>query len=149
MKNLKRIMAMVTVLVVVTAAGMALASEILTPPKIVANLTGKTADEVEAARASGQTYGGMAKAAGKLDEFKKETLAYKKEILDQKVQEGLLTAAERDEIYQKLEERQAYCDGSGQGQLGQGSCGFAGQGAGMGKINGFGHGKRHRMHLGN
>jgi hypothetical protein len=111
-----------------------------TPAAITSELTGKTAAQVIEEKASGKTYGTIAKEAGKLEEFKTESLISKKQILDQRVAEGTLTQAKADEIYNALKTNQENCDGSGGGSIGKmNGVGF-GQGQGMGKGSGQGNG---------
>jgi hypothetical protein len=111
-----------------------------TPAVITSELTGKTAAQVIEEKASGKTYGSIAQEAGKLEEFKTESLASKKQILDQRVAEGTLTQEKADEIYNALKTNQENCDGSGGGSIGKmNGVGF-GQGQGMGKGSGQGNG---------
>jgi hypothetical protein len=96
--------------------------------------------QVTQEKASGKTYGSIAKEAGKLDEFKAESLTSKKQILDQRVAEGKLTQEKADEIYNALKTNQENCDGAGGGSIGKmNGVGF-GQGQGMGKGSGQGKG---------
>lgn len=99
------------------------------PAEITSGLTGKTVAQVT-----------QEKAAGKLDEFKAESLKQKKQILDQRVAEGKLTQEKADEIYNALKTNQENCDGAGGGSIGKmNGIGF-GQGQGMGKGAGQGNG---------
>jgi hypothetical protein len=110
------------------------------PADITAGLTGKTAAQVIEEKASGKTYGTIAKEAGKLEEFKTQSLIQKKAILDQRVAEGKLTQAKADEIYNAIKTSQENCDGTGGGSIGKmNGVGF-GQGQGMGKGSGQGNG---------
>jgi hypothetical protein len=115
-----------------------------TPAEITSGLTGKTAAQVVQEKAAGKTYGTIAKEAGKLDEFKAESLKQKKQILDQRVAEGKLTQEKADEIYNAIKTSQENCDGSGGGSIGKmNGVGFGqgqGQGQGMGKGSGQGNG---------
>ena len=115
-----------------------------TPAEIVAGLTGKSVEEVTAAREDGATYGAQAAEAGKLEEFKDERLALMKSRLDEAVAENELTQAEADEIYANMTERMENCTGDGSGQgAGNGGCGMGGggrMGQGFGRGNGGGFG---------
>lgn len=117
-----------------------------TPAEIVAGLTGKSVEEVTAAREDGVTYGAQAAEAGKLEEFKDERLALMKSRLDEAVANKDLTQAEADEIYANMTERMENCtgDGSGRGQgAGNGGRGMGGggrMGQGFGRGNGGGMG---------
>lgn len=155
MKGLKKWAAALTVAAVLGAGGAAYAATSLTPAEIAANLTGKSVTELQQQRQAGQTYGTIAKEAGKLEEFKAQMLEQKKLILDERVAEGRLTQEQANIMYQRMQENRANCDGSGKNQarLGQdGGAGFGqgagpgdragagnGQGKGMGKGQGFGH----------
>lgn len=120
------------------------ASSYATPAEVLAGLTGRTVASVTAERrASGGTYGSMAAAAGKLQEFKDETLEMKKAILAQRVTDGVMTQEEADALLAAIEANQATCDGTGSGQrLGAGMGARFGQGAraGMGARRGGGRG---------
>ncbi|MEN8904488.1 MAG: hypothetical protein ABF289_00860 [Clostridiales bacterium] len=142
MKNMKKIVTVMAAVGVVGMASFAYAADIKSPSDIVSSITGKTIEEVQEERVSGKTYGTIAKEADKLDEFKKEILAQKKAVLDQKVKDGILTQEKADEIYKTIEERQITCDGTGSGSIGkENGVGF-GQGMGTGSKNGQGKGNR-------
>lgn len=107
-----------------------------TPADIVASLTGRAvASVIEERFETGKTFGTIAAEAGKLDEFKSEMLSTKEEILNENVENGVISQEEADEILDAVKERQAVCDGTGYGDgLG---CGY---GYGDGSGNGFGCG---------
>jgi len=111
-----------------------------TPAQIAASVTGQTVEQVTAGRATGVTYGTIAKEAGMLDEFKVATLEQKKAILDQRVADGNLTQEQADAIYNRLVTNQATCDGTGSAAIGKSMGAGFGQGMGMG--NGQGAGQR-------
>lgn len=119
------------------------ASKYKTPAEAAAGLTGKTVESVIKEKAdTGKTYGTIAKEAGKLTEFKNETLEMKKDILAERVKDGKITQERADEIITALKENQADCDGTGTGRTGQKmGAGFGGNGGGngggMGKGLGF------------
>ena len=112
------------------------ASAYSTPAEALAGLTGKTVDEVIALRQeSGERYCDIAAEAGKLDEFRAAVLEMKKEIINQRVEEGRLTQERAGELIQRMEN----CDGTGQAKLGQ-EFGIRYQnnkGTGMGTGNGW------------
>lgn len=96
-----------------------------------------------------QTPASIAQQNGTFEEFKKERLELKKEILNQRVKDGVLTQTQADDIYKQLEENMATCDGSGSAKIGQkngltfgngsGNCnGCNGQGQGLMMKNGNG-----------
>ena len=116
------------------------ATNATTPAGIVAGLTGQSIEQIMAKRATGITFGAIAQEAGKLDEFKVQTLEQKKIILDQRVKDGNLTQAQADQIYNSIKTNQATCDGTGSAQIGQRNGAGFGQGQGMGMGAGQGNG---------
>lgn len=72
MKNFKKLIAVATIIGSLGVAGAATGAT--TPAGIVSALTGKSVEAVTAERATGSTYGTIAQEAGKLEEFKTETL---------------------------------------------------------------------------
>ncbi|HBW38411.1 hypothetical protein [Desulfosporosinus sp. BICA1-9] len=143
MKNFKSYIAVATIVGILGVTGTAFAALTgQTPAEITASLTGQTVEQVTAQRTTGITYGSIAKEAGKLDEFKAETLEQKKAILDQRVADGNLTQEQADAIYNALVTNQAICDGSGSAAIGKSMEAGFGQGQGMGLGNGQGMGQR-------
>ncbi|MDR3600886.1 MAG: hypothetical protein P4L49_10465 [Desulfosporosinus sp.] len=139
MKNFKLYIAAATIVGLLGVTGTAFAAVTgQTPAEIAASLTGKTVAQVTAERATGITYGTIAKEAGKLDEFKAATLEQKKLILDQRVVDGNLTQEQADTIYNRLVTNQATCDGTGSTAMGKGMGAGFGQGMGNGQRNGGG-----------
>lgn len=143
MKNIKKLVAVVTVVGMLGASGAVYAASAKTPAEITAALTGKTVEDVYKEKTAGKTFGTVAKEAGKLDEFKTQMIEQKKAVLDQRVKDGSLTQAKADEIYNAIKANQATCDGTGSSQIGKKyGAGFGqGQGTGMGKGQGQGRGK--------
>ncbi|HEY8909400.1 MAG TPA: hypothetical protein VIM51_03840 [Desulfosporosinus sp.] len=142
MKNFKKLIAVATIigsLGVVGVAGASYATGSTTPAGIVAGLTGKSVEDVTAQRATtGKTYGTIAQEAGKLDEFKSQTLEQKKLVLDQRVKDGNLTQAQADQIFDSIKSNQATCDGTGNAALGNTNGVGFGQGQGLGMGDGRG-----------
>lgn len=137
MKKIKTYIAAATIIGLLGVTGTAYAAVTgKTPAEITAGLTGQTVEQVIAERASGKTYGTIAAEAGKLEEFKAQTLEQKKAILDQRVADGILTQAQADTIYNSLKTNQAFCDGTGSAAIGKSS----GAGFGMGQGQGMGQG---------
>ena len=135
MTNLKKYFVIGTI-VLAMGATTAFAASYSTPAGLVAGLTGKTEEDIIAQKnETGKTYGSIANEAGKLDEFQKEMLAIKKQILDKKVAAGTMTQEKADEIYAALVENQSTCDGTGNAKIGKS------MGAGFGKMMGQGQGK--------
>lgn len=142
MKNIKRLIAVVVSVCVVSAAGMVYATEIKTPADIAAAVTGKSVTDIAKERAEGKTYGAIADEGGKLDEFKSQMLEQKKALLDQKVKDGEITQQQADEIYNAIKNNQSLCDGTGNAKLGKQYGMGCGNGQGMGSRRGQGQGMR-------
>ncbi|MCX7709465.1 MAG: YckD family protein [Clostridia bacterium] len=138
MKNVKKFVAVLSIVGVLGTAGAVYALEIKTPADVVAGLTGKSITEVNNERTSGKTYGTIAKEANKLDEFKAQMLEQKKAILDQRVKDGTLTQEQADAIYKRIKDNQALCDGTGNEGTGRGCGAGFGNGKGMGRGLGSG-----------
>ncbi len=112
-----------------------------TPAEIVADITGKSLEEVtEQKFESGKTYGEIAYDEGLWEEFNDEMLESKKAFLDEKVAEGVFTQEEADEIYANILERQEYCSGNGAGGFG-GMMGYGFGSGGRGLGQGLGQGR--------
>lgn len=152
MKNLKKLVAVVAIVGVLGTAGAAFAATVKTPADIVSGLTGKTVEDVANDRVAGETYGTIAKDAGKLEEFQAQMLEQRKALLDQRVKDGTLTQERADAIYNAMKTNQAVCDGTGNAGLGMnngigcaaGGCGLGngqGRGAGQGMGGGMGAGR--------
>lgn len=138
MKNLKKLLATVTVVGMLGVAGSAFAATAMTPAEVVSGLTGKTVEDLYKERSAGKTYGTIANEAGKLEEFKAQILEQKKTVLEQRVKDGRLTQEQADQIYNSIKNNQATCDGTGSAGIGK-KYGF-GQGSGMGLGQGAGRG---------
>lgn len=143
MKHVKKAMTLVAVVALLgaTSAVTFAAAPTLSMADILANLTGKTATEVQAEKVeTGKTYGTLAKEADVLDEFKAEAVVQKKAILTEKVAAGTITQEKADEISAAIDERMANCDGTATGndgtRLGAGFGMGQGQGMGMGQGKG-------------
>ncbi|WP_434512767.1 DUF2680 domain-containing protein [Desulfitobacterium sp. AusDCA] len=138
MKNLKKLVILVTALGVLGTAGTVYAATFKTPAEITSQVTGKSVEAVNEERASGKTYGTIANEAGKLDEFQSQMLEQRKAILDQQVKDGKLTQTQADAIYNNIKNNQATCNGAGMGYgMGAGYGRGAGQGYGRGLGNGY------------
>jgi len=103
----------VAIIVVAVAAVAFAATESQTPAQILAGLTGKSVEEVTAARTAGTAYGAQAAAAGQLEAFQAARLEQFKLRLDEAVAAGQLTQAEADARYAAMAERIENCDGTG------------------------------------
>lgn len=140
MKKMKKAMTLVAVVALLgaTSAVTFAATPATSMADILANLTGKTAAEVQAEKVeTGKTYGTLALEADKLAEFKAESVALKKAMLADKVAAGTMTQEKADEISTAIDERAATCDGTATGNDGT----RLGAGFGMGQGQGMGHGQ--------
>lgn len=138
----KKLFAIVTTIGIIGSVGVVYAAAAQTPAEIVSGLTGKAVDVLYAERADGKTFGTIASDAGKLEEFKEQMLEQKKEILDQRVEENVLTQEEADEVYNMIQENQTICDGTGNAGIGRNTGAGFGNGSGKGIGNGQGYGMR-------
>lgn len=113
-----------------------------TPAEAAAGVTGKPVEEIISEKVdSGKTYGQIAAEEGKLEEFKEEVLEIKKDRLQDKVDSGRITQEQADEAVSRIEEKQANCDGTGNGSgLCDGTGIGAGNNSGRQKGNGSGQG---------
>lgn len=132
MKKSKRAVTLLAAIMILSAGSItSMAANNKSPADVVAGITGKPVEDVIQERYdTGKTYGAIAAEAGKLEEFKEESLTIKEEILSESVTDGFLTQEEADDILAAIQARQASCDGTGYGN-GRG-CGF-GQGLGGGR----------------
>ncbi|HBP38255.1 MAG TPA: hypothetical protein DD640_05860 [Clostridiales bacterium] len=139
-KKLFLLISIVVVLLVGVASVSYAAATYNSPAEIIAGLTGKSVDDVVAARQAGTSYGAQALDAGQLAQFQAAKLELYKQRLDQAVADEKMTQEEADKLYEAMELRLQDCTGDG---TCQGSGFGAGQnnrmGAGKG---GFGMGRR-------
>lgn len=140
MKSFKKLVAVITAIGILGAGSAVYAAAAKTPAEIVSGLTGKSVEDLYKERAEGKTYGTIAKDAGKLDEFKVQILEQKKSVLDQRVENGTLTQAQADEVYNAVKDNQAVCDGTGSAGIGRKYGAGFGQGSGIGSGQGMGRG---------
>lgn len=140
MKNIKKMVLSLAVVTVLSTGVVFAAVATKTPAEVAAGLTGKSIEEVTTERTSGKTYGTIAEEAGKLEEFKTETLLQKKQLLDQRVKDGNLTQEAADEIYNSIVTNQETCDGTGSAGIGKMNGAGFGQGRGQGRGMGSGQG---------
>jgi|LSQX01.1.fsa_nt_gb hypothetical protein len=151
MKKSNKILILSLVLLIVLATSItAYAFTVRTPAEIVAELTGKSAEEVAEIRyESGKTYGQIAydESDDTFEQFKEEILENRKAILNERVEEGVLTQEEADKILEDIEVMQEDCLGTGGGGYGMGR-GFGMMGKQFGNGNGFGNGGNRGMVFG-
>lgn len=126
--------------VILSMGAIAYANSFSTPAEIYANLAGISTEEAYDLReAEDKSYGQLADEAGFLEEFQEATLEMKKEIIADRVERGLLTQEEADELLKIIEENE--CDGTGEKHLGQEygigfGRGLNSKGQGLGRGNG-------------
>ena len=141
MKNFKKLILVTTIIGSLGVVGVAgAATGATTPAGIVSALSGKSVEDVTAERAAGATYGAIAQEAGKLEEFKDETLVLKKEMLDQRVKDGYMSQDQADAMYKSMEANQVTCNGTGSAKIGQKSGMGFGMGSGQHNRGGMGSG---------
>lgn len=134
MKNIKKVLLIVTLLLVITTVTAFAASNYNTPAEAAAGVTERSVEDVITERSeTDKTYGAIANDAGKLDEFKSEMLEIKRNTLNERVSEGTITQEEADKFIATMEERQEYCNGT-QERMGKNI------GAGFGNMMGNGQG---------
>lgn len=140
MKNLKNMItaSLVVAAISVTSVTVFAASTYGSPAEAAAALTGKSVEEVlQIRQEEKKTLGIQVDEVGKLDEFQKELLEQKKEVLKERVADGRLSQEQADAILANIETNQATCDGTGTG-IGM----MNGLGFGQGKMNGNGNRNR-------
>ena len=153
MTKVKKILAIGALVLAISATSITAfaASKYSSPAEALAGLTGRTIESVMAEKKqSGKTYGQMANDVGKLDEFKKENLQIKKDVIQKRVEDGTITKERADEIIAAMEKNQANCDGSGSARIGQNM--GAGFGREQGQVQGrkgYGRGNCQGVCLGN
>lgn len=141
----KRTLIVLTIAVSLLMATAVMAATYSNPAQIISELTGKSEADVTARRTQGVTYGQLAQEDGVLDQFKSNMLEYKKEIIDERVSQGIITEEQGANIKKAMEERISACTGTpdpNRERLGQKSGGGLRFGAGQGQGQGQGFGGR-------
>ena len=139
-KKLAVLAAIVAVIMVGAVSAAFAATEWKTPADILAGITGKSVEEIQARRQEGVSYGAQAVEDGELEAFKAARSEFMKERLAEAVEAGDLTQEEADERLAAMETRQESCTGDGTG-AGSGLGGMRqGRGDGTGAGRGFGMG---------
>lgn len=148
---MKKIVSIVlTGAVILSLGGIAFAGSFDSPAEILANLTGKTVEKLYEEKGD-KTFGQLAAEDEEIfEQFRDQMLESKKAIIEQRVEEKLLTQEEADKILAQMEENCTLNPGEGK-RLGQeynlrfqfGKNG-QGQGMGMGRGQGRGQGKGFR-----
>lgn len=150
----KKLIASIAFVVALAIPFVAFAAELGTPAEIVAKLSGKTVEEVQDLRNANNTYGQIAKEYGVLDQFEDEMLNLKKSIIDQRVEDGVITQEKGEELKKLFEENKLNCSGTpgeNRQQIGKKNGGGLGFGRGIdGKMgNGLGRGQGQGRGFGN
>lgn len=143
MTNFKKTLAVGTMVFAIGATSTTAfaAANYKTPAETVAGITGRSVQSVITERSeTGKTYGTIAAEAGKLDDYKEESLEMKKNNLNAQVAAGTITKEKADTIIKAIEENQVVCDGAGVAKIGQNlGARFNAKGKGQGRgCNGAG-----------
>ncbi|HHT77734.1 MAG TPA: hypothetical protein GXZ67_07625 [Clostridiaceae bacterium] len=120
-----------------------------TPTDIIASLTGRSQEEVQAEKQERDvTYGAMAAEAGELEAFRSEMVELRDAQIQARVDEGTMSPEEAEQLRARISQNIENCDGTGNatgqkaggmfGNKGQGS----GEGLGQGGANGSGKGAK-------
>lgn len=126
----KLLVVLLTVGLLLVGATGVIAATLKSPAEIYADLKGITVDEAYQERIeTGKSFGGLAAEAGVLEEYKADMLENRKEVIEQRVKEGLLTPEQAEVMIERMEANQAWCDGTG--AFGY-NCGGYGKGFGQG-----------------
>ena len=103
------------------------------------NVSGQSLEELREQMSTVNCMGTLMAQQGLLEEFQEERLRLCEDRLNQCVANGTITQEQADSTLAQIKERQALCDGSGQGAcnglglgLGNGACDGTGQGWGNG-----------------
>ena len=109
------------------------------PQEALVGMTGKTVEEITEKKVQeNKTYGAIAAEEGKLDEFKVELLEQKREVIQERVAEGVLEQEDADAVLERIQERQETC--IGEGNPGEGMMEGIGMKFGNGPEDGQGNG---------
>jgi TolA-binding protein len=133
----------------------ALAADFSSPAELLSSLTGISVQDLYEQRQQDKTYGQIADENDVLAEYQAGQLNLKKQIIEKRVQAGVITLEQGEAIKQAMENRVANCDGTmgeNRERLGQqfgGGLGFgASNGLGNGLANGNGVGRGRGMGMG-
>lgn len=102
------------------------------PAGAVADVTGKSLEEIAAERQSGRGFCVIAAEAGALEDFREAVLALREAALAECVAEGRLTREQADARLAALRQRWETCDGTGGPGCGPGGWGMGCVGGGRG-----------------
>lgn len=112
-----------------------------------ANVSGQSLEALRDQLCAANCMGTLMAQQGLLEEFQEERLSLCEERLNQCVENGTITQEQAESALTRIKERQALCDGSGQGACngmgmgmgnGYGACDGTGQGWGNGNGQGYG-----------
>jgi Spy/CpxP family protein refolding chaperone len=128
MKRMKKSVVLVLALLTVAAVTTAVFAA-QSPQEALAELTGRSAEELRQERASsGRSFGAMAKEADLLEEFKLKMFELKKQRISERVAAGEITREQADDMIRQIETRQAECNGDAAGAGGIGGFGIKSKG---------------------
>lgn len=149
MKKKLTTITVIAVVLLIGATSVFAYADYLSPAQIYAKLKGISDEEAYELRGTGVTYGQLAEEEGIGEEFREEMLQNKKELIQQRVEEGILTQEQADALIERMELNITNCNGAGYGLRAntgmgfgrssgfRGGCGGYGQGRGYGRGNGF------------
>ena len=143
MKKARNIVAAgaLTIAMGVTSITVFAAAKYDSPQEALAGMTGKTTEQIVEKKAmENKSYGAIAAEEGKLEEFKVEIMERKREVIQERVAEGILEQEDADAILERIQERQETC--IGEGNVGEGMMKGLGTRLGNGPQNGEGKGAK-------
>jgi hypothetical protein len=118
------LLATVAILMIGTSFVISAASAPRNPAEVLADLTGKSVQDIREDRRDGFCFAAQAQEAGVLPEFQNERLAICEERLDSAVADGRMTREDADKILAEMKLRQESFDGTGIGPEGQNGPGY-------------------------
>lgn len=138
MKKARKLIVSMSALVLVAATSIGVyAAESMNPAQTLSELTGMTIEALYEAKGD-KTFGVLAQELEVADAFRKDMIANKLAIIEERVANGTLTREAADDMIAVILENQENCDGTGLNQ-GEGKIGLGfGRGHGMGNGHGFG-----------
>jgi len=108
---MKKPLIFITTMVIFTTGVISVNALTTSKDEILSKLTGEKIEKIAELKKEYKTYGDIASEYGKRDEFRKENLELKKEIIEEKVKGGDLSREEANSIITKIESRMKNCDG--------------------------------------
>lgn len=138
MKSMKKFIGIALILLICLSIAVPVLaySSYKTPLEIISTLTSMSQDDIINEKAK-KTFARIAKENNVLDEFKRQMLESKKQIINERIKAGSITDEEGEQILNNVKERQQYCNGEGYKKWQRQSNGY-GRGNGYGKGMGRG-----------